>query len=137
MRKLGIQAATMARRAGESVRGEWFSGDIALLVDMKKRNFDIGLDDGLVTPTLVPNVSECAGAEPASYPVPTLDVLSKHGFCATVEIEPHEWEKGKILRIVYPDGRGKRILPERDFPQIMDHMRQEAAARYGAEYASD
>ncbi len=137
LQRLGVQPVGVAKRASESVQGDWYTGDVVMFVDMKKRNFDIGLDDGMVTPTLVPNVPACEGAEPASYPVPTLDVLSKHGFSVTVEIEPHEWEKGKILRIVYPNGRGKRIRPTEHFPQIMAHIRQEAAARYGGEYASD
>jgi len=101
---------------------------------MKKRNFDIGLDDGFVTPTLVPDVAECPGAQAVSYPVPDLELLEEYGFSITVEIEPHEWEKDRILRIVHQD---KRINPQIDFPQIMDHMRRQAAARYGPEYSPD
>jgi len=137
LRVLGIQPARVAREAAKSVRGRWYTGDVALFVDMKKRNFDIGLDDGYVTPTLVPNVPdcpECAGAEPISYPVPTLDVLKEYGFSVTVEIEPHEWEKNKILRVVREK---KRINPEIHFPAIMDHMRRQATARYGPEYDPD
>jgi hypothetical protein len=137
LRVLGIQPAQVAREAGRSVKGRWYTGDFAPFVDMKKRNFDIGLDDGYVTPTLVPNVpgcAECAGAEPVSYPVPTLDILEEYGFSVTVEIEPHEWEKDKILRIV---NENKRVNPEVHFPTIMDHMRRQATARYGPEYDPD
>jgi hypothetical protein len=137
LQKLGVQSAAVARRASESVKGQWYTGDVVMFVDMRKRNFDIGLDDGLVTPTLVPNVPGCEGADPLSYPVPTLEVLSKHGFHAALEIEPHEWEKNKILRIVHPNKRGKRVRPADHLPQIMAHIRQEAAARYGGEYAAD
>lgn len=87
--------------------------------------------DGLVGPSLVPNVAACPNAEPAYYPAPTLDVLAQHGFWAFVEIEPHEWEKGKILRIVYPQGGGKRIYPATDFPPIIAQLRREALAKYG------
>lgn len=134
LRVLGVQPARVALQAGRSVKGRWYTGDIALFVDMKKRNFDIGLDDGYVTPTLVPSVpgcAECADAEPVSYPVPTLQTLAEYGFSVTVEIEPHEWEKNKILRVVHEN---KRINPEIHFPAIMDHMRRQAAARYGPEY---
>jgi len=46
MDKLGIQPVGVARQASDAVKGKWFTGNFALFVDMKKRNFDIGLDDG-------------------------------------------------------------------------------------------
>jgi len=42
------------------------------------------------------------------------------------EIEPREWEKGKILKIVYPDGGGKMIYPEKHFPKIVDYVKRQA-----------
>lgn len=132
--KLGIQPARVARRASHSVKGDWFTGDTVLFVDMKKRNFDIGLGDGYVTPTIVPDVAECPDAEPISYPVPRLDVPARYGFSISVEIEPREWEKDKILRIVHGDAGDNRINPELHLARIMDHIRQQAAARYGPEY---
>lgn len=131
MRKLGIQPARTVKEASEAVRGKWFTGNLAIFVDMKKRNFDIGLDDGFITPTVVPGVARCPGAQPVSYPVPDLSVLQEYGFSVTMEIEPHEWEKNKILRIVH---QKKRINPQLHFAQIMDDMRRQAAARYGPEY---
>jgi len=56
LEKLGIQPRNVAIAAAEKMRGKWFEGNI--LVDTKKRNFDIGLD-GYVTPTLVPELQEC------------------------------------------------------------------------------
>ena len=137
MKKLGVQAAKVSRQASESVYGTWYKGRVAMFVDLRRRNFDIGLDDGLVTPTLLPNVPSCEGAEPISYPVPTLEVLAKHRFAVTVEIEPHEWEKNRVLRIVYPDKKGKRILPTQHFPTIMAQIRREAEAKYGPEMVAD
>ena len=134
MEKLGIQPARVARQASASVRGDWYTGGLPLFVDMKKRNFDIGLDDGYITPTLVPDVPGCEGAEPLSYPVPTLDVLHKYGFSLTVEIEPREWESRKILRTVHEDGHEKRVNPEQHFSRIMDHILRQAADKYGPEY---
>jgi hypothetical protein len=131
MAKLGILPAEVSRRASESVKGTWSSGDLAMFLTIMKRNFDIGLGDGMVTPSLVPNVPECPGAEPLSYPAPRLDVLAKHGFSMTLEITPHEWESGKILRIAYgSDKPGKRINPEQHFPIIMDYIRCAATALY-------
>jgi hypothetical protein len=137
LHRLGVQPAAISKQASVSVRGKWYSGRIGMFINMKKRNLDIGVDNGLVTPILVPDVPGCAGAEPACYPAPTLDALSRYGFSAFVEIEPHELEKGKILRIVYPDGQGRRIRPDVHFAPIMRQIRQEAAARYGPEYASN
>jgi hypothetical protein len=66
MAKLGILPALASKRAAESVKGKWSTGDVTMLVTIMKRNFDIGLGDGMVTPTLVPNVPECPNAEPLS-----------------------------------------------------------------------
>lgn len=127
---LGVQPAGVARQASESVKGTWYTGDITLLVTMRKRNFDIGLIDGMVTPTLVPNVAACPDAQPLSYPVPKLTVLARHGFAMTVDIEPREWESGKILRVAHGNDPKKRVYPEMHFPIIMDHIRQAATALY-------
>jgi hypothetical protein len=137
MKNLGIRPAKVSKQASESVRGTWYTGRVAMFVDMRKRNFDIGLDDGMVTPTLIPNVPGCEGAEPVSYPVPTLDALARYGFAARVEIEPREWERNKVLGIVYPDKKGKRIIPTEHFPTIMAQIRKEAEAKYGREMVAD
>jgi hypothetical protein len=137
MQKLGIQPADVAKRVTEAMRGKWFTGNIIFHVDMKKRNFDIGLENGYVTPTLIPEVSECPDAQPTPLAIPRLDVLAKYGFSANLEIEPHEWERGKILRIVYGDKLGKRINPDQHFALIMDQIRRDAAAMYGPEYSPD
>ena len=137
MRKLGVQPADMCERASKSVKGKWYTGSTGMFLRIRKRNLDIGCDDGFVTPSLVPDVPGCTGAVPASYPAPTLDILWTYGFSASVETEPHEWEKGKILRIVYPQGHGTRIRPADHFAPIMAHIRQDAARKYGAEYITD
>ncbi|MBP7051473.1 MAG: DUF4056 domain-containing protein [Phycisphaerae bacterium] len=138
MAALGIvPTAREAYRASRSMKGQWYTGTCVLLFDMKKRNFDVGLDDGYVTPTLVPNASSCPQAQPQSYPVPTLDALSNYGFTVTVEIEPREWEKDKILRAAFGDERQKRIDPTVHLAIIMDHIQREAAAKYGPQYEPD
>jgi len=130
MQRLGIQPAAVARQASQSVAGQWYTGQTLFLVTMRKRNFDIGLQDGSLTPVLIPGVSACPAAQPTPYPVPQFDVLSRYGFSVKLEIEPHEWEGGKILRLVYGDRPQKRIIPEQHFPIIMDGIRQEASAKY-------
>ena len=138
MAALGIvPTAREAYRASRAMKGQWYTGTCVLLFDMKKRNFDVGLDDGYVTPTLVPNASSCPQAQPQSYPVPTLDALSDYGFTVTIGIEPREWEKDKSLRAAFGDKRQKRIDPTVHLAIIMDHIQREAAAKYGPQYEPD
>ncbi|MGE5295572.1 MAG: DUF4056 domain-containing protein [Solirubrobacterales bacterium] len=138
MQRLGIvSTAREARETSKSMKGLWYTGTFVLAFDMKKRNFDIGLDDGYITPTLVPHVTQCPDAEPLSYPVPTLDILTEYGFSVKHEIEPHEWEKNKILRVALGDEPGKRIDPQVHMAIIMDHIQRQAAAKYGPEYDPD
>jgi len=136
LQTLGVQPAALSKWASQSVRGQWYAGRIGMFVEMKKRGLDIGVDTGVVTPLLVPDVPGCADATPAAYPAPTLKALADYGFTTVLEIEPHEWEKGKILRIVYPQGGGHRIRPDAHFALIMNEIRQEAVVRYGPQVAS-
>jgi hypothetical protein len=130
MERLGIQSARVAKQASERVKGTWFTGSVLFFVDIMKRNFDIGLDDGLVTPTLLPGVSSCPGAEPASCPVPTLDALSRHGFSTTVEIRPKEWERGQIFQVLFGDRHDRPVNPATDIPRLMEYIRRDAVERY-------
>jgi len=133
LEKLGVQPPEVARRASESMKDLWFSGKLIGPVDMKKRNFDIGIDDGSVTPSLVPDICECEGAKAQPYRVPTLDCLRQYGFLMKLEIEPREWEKHRILSILYPDRetKGKRIEPVKHFAVIMSRIMEEAEKKYG------
>ncbi len=130
MARLGIQPVETARKAAESVKGKWYTGEVSVLVTMKKRNFDIGLGDGMVTPTLIPNAPQCPGAEPLSYPTPRLDVLAQHGFTMTLEIEPREWESGKILRAIYGEKPKRWVNPVEHLPLVMNYIRQAAKTLY-------
>jgi len=137
LKVLEVQSKRTARRAAETVRGKWFSGDL-MFVEMKRRNFDIGLDDGFVTPWIVPSVSGYDRAEAQLYPVPNLDFVLDYGFSVKLEIEPREWEKGNILRIVYPDAkkRKKRVEPTVHFAPIMEHIMEHAVKKYGPDVGS-
>ncbi len=133
LEKLGVQPGRTAKRAAKKVKGQWFSGDFLFFIDMKKRNFDVGLDDGFVTPSIVPSVAGCEGAEAQSYPVPGLDFLGEYGFSVKFEIEPRVLEGEKVLSIVYSDSaEGKeRIEPAVHFAAIMDYIKEDAIRRYG------
>jgi len=132
MRALQVQPSGTASRAAEAVRDWWFVGNF-FFCDMVKRNFDIGTDDGFITPWLVPGITACDGQEPKPYPVPDLAVVEGYGFSVTFEIEPREWEKDKILRAIYrdPKSRGKRIEPARHFGPLIETIRAQAIRLYG------
>jgi hypothetical protein len=93
----------------------------------------IGLDDGFITPFIVPSLAECEGAEFQAYPVPNLAFLSEYGFSVQFKIKPKEWEKDKILRIVYPQAKNRSNWIELvvHFVPIMDYIKKEALAKYG------
>jgi len=132
IQRLGGQPKRVARRAGEAVRGLWFKGGY-IVVTMVKRHLDIGLDDGWITPWLVPGIAECPDAQPQLCPVPSLKNVERYGFRVTVEIEPKEWEKGEILKKAYPDpqDRRDRIDPTKHLAAIIEAIRAEAVERYG------
>ena len=134
LRTLDAKPGRVSRRASKSVRGPWFTGDF-YFIKMKKRNLDLGLDDGFVTPSLIPSVSECEGAEAQPYPVPNLKFVSEYGFSIKFEIEPKIWEGDAILDIAYADSnlRGNRVEPVVHLAPIMAYIRQDAVRRYGSE----
>ncbi len=134
LRELDAQPAHVSRRAAGSVEGPWFTRGF-LFTTMKKRNLDLGLDDGFVTPTLIPSVSECEGAEPQPYPVPNLGLVSAYGFSVKFEIEPRIWEGQAILDVAYAgsESRRDRVEPVVHLARIMAYIRQDALNRYGSE----
>lgn len=127
MNKLGIQSASFAKNASEKMRGNWFTGNFWVV--MKKRNFDVGFDDGFVSPSIVPGLQECNGYEPISYKAPTLDFIKEAGFSMNYYITPHEFEKGNLLKIVYPNGKGKIIEPVKHFPILLKQLEKESLAK--------
>jgi hypothetical protein len=124
LKNLGIQSKDTARKASEKMRGTWYEG--ALIAEMKVRNLDIGIDDGFVTPMLVPGV--CRSAVPEPLPVPNLYKFHKYGFKMTLEVEMKELEKDRVLRIIYlnvsPNEYPKRIQPVKHLPAIMDYIKR-------------
>lgn len=126
MAYLGIQESFVARIASEKMRGKWFDGTV--FVTMIRRNMDVGFDDGFVTPVLVPGL--CGNVTPKSYPIPKLDAFNRYGFKMSFEVEPREFEKDSIMRIVYPDGGGKRVNLPVYLPTIMEAVKKEALKRH-------
>jgi hypothetical protein len=121
LEELGIQSRETARNAGREMKKKYFDGQRNL---DRTRNMDIGLYDGYVTPVLVPGIVK--GATAKSYPVPTPELFEKYGFAMALEIEPKEFESGKILKVIYPNGRGKSVWPDKQLPIVMRYIENDA-----------
>jgi hypothetical protein len=133
LEKLGVQPAYFAKSATDRMKGKWFSGGGLFFVDIKKRNFDVGLDDDFITPTLLEGISEYEFIGATSYRVPNLDVLANYGFSAKIETKPAEWEKDKIFKIAFGKNSKRRIELAVYLARIMDDIETEAAEKYGYE----
>lgn len=128
--ELGAQPAEAAEAITEAMRDRWFSSQGFFTV-IHERNFDIGLDDGHVTPRLAPAAAACEGVEPRPLAVPTLDRLARHGFSVRMEIEPRVWEERRILTAAFgpSDEATGPLEPAVDFPLLMDYIERDAVAR--------
>jgi len=124
LKELDVQPPEVARRAAKQIEGEWFTGGFYFFVDMKKQNFEVGMNDDYITPWLVPGI--CPNAKPQLCPATSLELLSRHGFKMKLEIEPRVWEKGKIYHSINMEKAGNRIQPEVHFPKIMEQIKKEA-----------
>jgi hypothetical protein len=128
LKGLGIQPKSTARKASEKMRGTWYEG--ALIAEMKVRNLDVGIDDGFVTPMIVPGV--CKNAFPQSLPVPKLKPYM-YGFKITLEVEPREMEKDRIFKIIYPEVSPseypRKVQPAKHLPAIMNYIKREVAKK--------
>jgi hypothetical protein len=135
LEQLDVQPRDTAIIASRKMKGVWYTGDILFMVEIARRNLDIGLDDDFVDPVLVPALCDCPDAQPLACPAPSLASLAEYGFSATLEIEPREWQTGVIKRIAFPDPSArkaaKRLKPDVHFPAIMAYLRQDTVRRYG------
>jgi hypothetical protein len=126
------QSSDIAREVTQQLEGQWISSRI-IFVEMRKRHFDVGLIDGYVTPVTLP--LGCSPENDAQLQIraPSTDFLTDYGFTMKFEIEPREWERHKILEIIYPepDSAGERIDPRLHFVKILKHIEQADAQKYG------
>lgn len=123
LNKLDPQPAGVAERATDLIKGEWYSGRYPFL-SMNRRNFDVGFDDGYITPFRVPGVCDYAAAQPCK--VPELSALHNNGFTMQLTMTPQSSERKDVLRILDPSGNTDTLEPVRDFPTIIEHIREEA-----------
>jgi len=123
LRKLGGRSADVADYAAQKMRGKWYTGYFD--VQMMMRNLDLGLNDGYVTPVLVPGI--CPQAKPASYPIPKLDKSKRYGFKVNIKITPRGAYGDRCLQAAHPNGSmDSTINPAVDLPTIMKYIQQQA-----------
>jgi hypothetical protein len=130
--ELDPQSPDTAREVTQQLEGQWITSHI-ISVEMRKRNFDVGLIDGYVTPVILALGCEDQDDAPLHIKAPADDFLNEYGFSMKFEIEPREWERHKILKIIYPqpDSAGERIDPRLHFVKILEHIKQTDALKYG------
>ncbi|HBG25548.1 MAG: hypothetical protein A2Y10_05150 [Planctomycetes bacterium GWF2_41_51] len=129
MKELGVQPAAVARQARKMIQGKWYTGGGYFFVKMRNHNFDVGYDDGMVSPLLVPGI--CDNAQAKLYPAPKLELVWKHGFGFNVEIEPRVMQKDKIYSCVGLDSN-RRICPNIYFTRIIEQLKNDTAIAYEA-----
>jgi hypothetical protein len=126
---LEVVSPDETNQAVRLVEGSWWEGMRA-----KKLYLDIGMDTGRITPWLVRDLDVCRHAEPRVFDVPRLiDDLRPDGQpFANFKISPRIWES-RAIRASIP-GAPKRIVPHRDFPHIMAHIRRESIDTLGDDF---
>ena len=117
--ELQVMPKAKAMEITESVRGSWYGGG-----KLTKRNMDIGIDDGLITPSIIPGYTS---EKPISIPMPTLDGLDKTGIKITYTISSAYFENGKLKKMA---GTKSNVQPLGDYPTIMSQIEQEAIEKY-------
>ncbi|OQA03048.1 MAG: hypothetical protein BWY69_00690 [Planctomycetes bacterium ADurb.Bin401] len=127
MKLLEVQSPQVARKAANAIKGKWYTGGMYYFVKMKKHNFDVGFDDGMVAPVRVPGF--CYESEPKLYDAPKLQSLWKHGFGFSVEIEPRIIEKNKIYSLIGLE-KNKLIKPNIHFARVIEHLENRSNLAY-------
>jgi hypothetical protein len=116
------QPSSVAYHASDEMRDKWYSGYVD--VKMLLRNLDMGLDDGHVSPALVPGI--CPAAQPMNYPVPALDTANRYGFTVDLRIKPNGFTSQECFRSIYSGGYHDLIIPAKHLPIIMNCIQQQA-----------
>ena len=104
----------------ESVRSTWH-GDGKLM----KRNMDIGYDDGIITPMIIPGYCE---EPPVPRTIPTFAGLDELGIKVKYTIRSAYYENFELKKIA---GTKSDVEPIKHYPTIMENIKQEAIDKYG------
>lgn len=125
LEKLDVQSSDVAYYASEKMRDTWFQGCIHATILM--RGLDIGSDDGLVSPLLVPDI--CPQTQPIAYPVPNLETAKRYRFQVELEIKSFGWATSRCREIIYPNGNKGSLFPAAHLPMIMKTIRKQAVEK--------
>ncbi len=98
LQELDVRSVKVARQAAKSVKGKWYTGGFYFFVKMKKHNFDIGLDDGTITPLMVSGI--CDDNSVVRCPVPDLKPLERFGFQMNIQIDMRVFEAKQIRNAI-------------------------------------
>lgn len=117
LRELGVVGRDELRRALDAVRGVWWADGATL-----RRHLDIGQDDGVIEPWLVPGF---AAVDAVAFRLPSLEDVGGHDFSGLdqVSIDPNVLEAPKI-RAALP-GSPETIVPREHFPILIERIRDE------------
>lgn len=129
MKSLGVQTPQVAKKAANAIKGDWYTGGMYYFVRMNKRNFDVGFDDGMVTPACVPGI--CEGSSPKLCEIPKLESLAKYGFGFSVELDPRISEKNKIYSLIGLK-KNQLIKPNIHFARVIENLENKSNLAYGA-----
>ena len=118
--RLQVVPKKKAKEITESVRGTWHKTG-----RLMKRNMDIGYDDGMVSPSIIPGYTN---QSPISRMIPTLDGLDELGIEIKYTIRSAYFENGKLKKIA---GTKTAVEPLKHYPKIMENIEAEAIDKYG------
>lgn len=123
LRDLGVVDSDGVRRATRLVHEDWWHGRMA------GRNVDVGLDDGHVTPWLVPALADCSECVPSpseeSFQLPWYD--DPCGDQGRIRVDSILIQLGAIRASAGLDDGAP--LEEKDFPALLAAVRQDLAQR--------
>ena len=122
LKQLEVQPPETAKQAVEKIKGDWYEGGYYFFVEIKKRNLDVGLDDGIVFPCRVDDI--CLDTPAQDCSAPNFSFLDEYEFKIRVRLKPVEFEKVRIyktLGLKWSD----RITPYIHFPMLLESIRKE------------
>ncbi|MHC4999479.1 MAG: DUF4056 domain-containing protein [Planctomycetota bacterium] len=124
LKQLEVQPPETAKQAVEKIKGDWYEGGYYFFVEIKKRNLDVGLDDGIVFPCRVDDI--CLDTPAQDCSAPNFSFLDEYEFKIRVRLKPVEFEKVRIyktLGLKWSD----RITPYIHFPMLLESIRKTRA----------
>lgn len=123
MERLNLQPLDVVKKAHKSViEKSWWNGKSYPFNKVYKRNFDIGFDNGTITPFLLKEFSQDANAIELSVPL----IPNKDNFQINIRIKPKE-KQGKILLDLAK--QKEYLIIERDFLIIMKEIEKDAVEK--------